>query len=282
VVLAILPAVVLIVAFLLLPLLQGIRLSVSTWYGAGPINFTGLDNYRATMNGDFLSTLWLTARFAIGCTVGIMVLATLMAAVVSAQVKGAAFYRVVWFLPGIAPIAAVAVFWAAAFQPHQGAVNVVLGALGLGRAHAWLASASTAIYPPIFVTIWASVGFAFLLMLGAMEQIPVSVYEAARIDGASRVRALFSITLPLVRPVLAVTTMLELIWSFNGFTTLWAMTQGGPGFATSILPVEVYKLAFQQTEFGSAAAMAVVGGLILIVVGALGLKLSQSKQGTAL
>jgi ABC-type sugar transport system permease subunit len=125
------------------------------------------------------------------------------------------------------------------------------------------------------------VGFAFLLLLGAMEQIPVSVYEAARIDGASPVRALFSITLPLVRPVLAVTAMLELIWSFNGFTTLWAMTQGGPGFATSILPVQVYKEAFQQTEFGPASAMAVMGGLILIVVGAIGLRLSQSKQGAS-
>lgn len=276
--LAILPAGVLILIFLVLPLLQGVRLSFSAWFGAGPIVFTGLDNYRSAFTSDFGSTLLLTAKFSLLCTAGIMILATLMAAAVSAGVKGSAFYRAVWFLPGIAPIAAVAVFWTAAFQPNQGAVNIVLGALGLGKDHAWLASSSAAIYPPIFVTIWASVGFAFLLMLGAMEQIPVSVYEAARIDGASAVRSFFHITLPLAFPVLSVTTLLELIWSFNGFTALWAMTKGGPGFATSILPVEVYKQAFEQTNFGLASAMALIGGAILIAVGVLGLQLSNSRQ----
>lgn len=278
IVLATLPALILIFAFLVLPLIQGLRLSVSTWYGAGPVTYAGTDNYKAALNGDFASTLWLTAKFAMLCTVGIMVCATVMAAAVSSGVFGARFYRIVWFLPGIAPIAAVAVFWSAAFQPNQGAVNVILGHLGLGSHHAWLASATKAIYPPIFVTIWASVGFAFLLMLGAMEQIPVSLYEAARIDGASTFRAFFAITLPLVRPVLSVTTLLELIWSFNGFTTLWAMTQGGPGFATSILPVQVYKQAFQQTNFGLASAMAVIGGAILVVVGIVSLRFSQSRQ----
>lgn len=276
--LAILPAFLLVGLFLALPLLQGVRLSFSSWYGAGPVTFIGLDNYKAAISSDFASTLLLTAKFAVLCTVGIMVLATLMAASVSSGVRGAKVYRVLWFLPGIAPIAAVAVFWGTAFQPNQGAVNVVLGSIGLGRNHAWLASATQAIYPPIFVTVWASVGFAFLLMLGAMEQIPVSIYEAARIDGASRTRMLFSITLPLVRPVLSVTALLELIWSFNGFTVLWAMTQGGPGYATSILPVQVYKQAFQQTNFGLASAMAVIGGVILVIVGIVVLNLSESRQ----
>lgn len=278
IVLAILPAMLLTLLFLVLPLLQGIRLSMSSWYGVGPVTFTGASNYRAALSAGLGGTLWLTAKFAVLTTAGIMILATLMAAAVSARVKGFRFYRIVWFLPGIAPVAAVAVFWATAFQPQHGVVNVVLGALGLGNAHAWLASAANAIYPPIFVTVWASVGFAFLIMLGAMEQIPVSLYEAARIDGASASRTLFSITLPLVRPVLAVTTLLEFIWAFNGFTVLWAMTQGGPGFATAILPVEVYRQAFELTNFGLASAMAVIGGAVLMVLGVVGLRLSRSRQ----
>jgi multiple sugar transport system permease protein/sn-glycerol 3-phosphate transport system permease protein/raffinose/stachyose/melibiose transport system permease protein len=111
-----------------------------------------------------------------------------------------------------------------------------------------------------------------------MEQIPVSTYEAARIDGAGAFRTFFSITLPLIRPVLAVTTVLELIWQFNGFTVVYAMTQGGPGFATSLLPVLVYKQAFQMTDFGLASAMAVMGGVILIIVGLFSLRLSRSRQ----
>lgn len=279
--LAVLPATVLTLVFMVLPLLQGIRLSVSTWYGVGPVTYSGVTNYRTAFNSGLGSTLWLTAKYAVLTTAGIMLLATLMAAAVSARVRGFWLYRVVWFLPGIAPITAVAVFWATAFQPHHGVVNVALGALGLGDAHAWLASADNAIYPPIFVTVWASVGFAFLLMLGAMEQIPLSIYEAARIDGASAIRTLISITLPLVRPVLAVTTLLEFIWAFNGFSVLWAMTQGGPGFATAILPVQVYRQAFEQTNFGLASAMAVVGGAILMAIGAVALRLSRSKQEAA-
>jgi raffinose/stachyose/melibiose transport system permease protein len=278
VVLAVVPAFVLVGVFLVLPLAQAVRLSVSSWYGVGPATYTGSQNYRDAIHGGIVSTLWLTAKFALLSTIGIMVLATLMAAVVSARVKGARFYRVVWFLPGIAPVTAVALFWSTAFQPGTGAVNVVMGAVGLGRSHTWLADASKSIYPPIFVTIWASVGFAFLLVLGAMEQIPVSVYEAARLDGARAVRTLFSITLPLVRPVLVVTTLLEFIWSFNGFSVLWAMTEGGPGFSTSILPVQVYRQAFQLTNFGLASAMAVIGGGVLVVIGAISLRFSRSRQ----
>ena len=273
------PAALLMVIFLGVPAVAGIVLSFSDWHGIGDVTFVGFDSYVAALtDSPFFTSLALTARFASLTTVGIVVIATLLAAAVSGRMRGSAFYRVVWFLPGIAPIAAIGAFWSAAFQPNQGVVNVVLGFLGLGSNHAWLSGSANAIYPPIFVTIWASVGFAFLLLLGSMEQIPVATYEAARIDGAGPIRTFFSITLPLIRPVLAVTTVLELIWHFNGFTVVYAMTQGGPGFATSLLPVLVYKQAFQMTDFGLASAMAVMGGAILIVVGLFSLRLSRSRQ----
>ncbi|GLI26656.1 bicyclomycin resistance protein [Agromyces rhizosphaerae] len=275
----ILPAVLLIAAFLWAPAVQGIRISFSDWRGLGPIEFIGLENYIDAFTGsEFLPALWLTVVYAVLSTAGIMAVATLLAAAVSARVRGAAFYRVVWFLPGIAPIAAAGVFWATAFQPNIGVVNVILGALGLGSDHAWLAGADTALYPTVFVTIWASVGFAFLLLLGAMEQVPVSIYEAARVDGAGTVRRFFGMTLPMIRPVFVVTMVLEMIWQFNGFTVIWAMTQGGPGFATSVLPVLVYREAFQQLNFGMASAVAIMGGIILIAVGMFAMRLSRSKQ----
>ena len=155
---------------------------------------------------------------------------------ISAGVKGGRFYRVIWFLPGIAPIAAVSVFWSLAFQPTSGVVDAALGHLGLGSTHAWLSSSSLAIYPIVFVTVWASAGFAFIVLLSGMEQIPVEFYEAARLDGASWTRVFRSIMLPLVRPVIGVVALLEAIWTFNGFTVIWGMTQGGPGYATSTLP----------------------------------------------
>jgi ABC-type sugar transport system permease subunit len=280
VILAIAPAVILMIIFLGVPAIQGVRISLSSWPGFGPVNFTGFGNYvQAITDSPFLSSLGLTALYS-GCsTAGIIIIATLLAASISAGRRGSGIYRVVWFLPGIAPIAAAGVFWATAFQPRYGVVNAILGDIGLGNEHAWLASPTLSIYPTIFVTIWANVGFAFLLLLGAMEQIPVSTYEAARIDGAGTLRTFFSITLPLIAPVLAITAILELIWQFNGFTVIWSMTQGGPGFATSILPVLVYRQGFQLTNFGLASAMSVMGGIVLTLVGIFALRLSRSRQG---
>ena len=185
----------------------------------------------------------------------------------SRGLAGSRIYRVLWFLPAVAPPSAVAVFWALAVQPFAGVVNVGLGALGLGDEHAWLADPSTVMAVIIAVAVWQGVGFAFLVILGAMEEVPVSVYEAAMIDGAGPKRAFFSITLPLVRPVLSTVVLLEVIWAFNGFTLVWGMTRGGPGDATTILPVQVYKDAFLFSNFGVAAAMSVVGGTFLLVLG---------------
>jgi ABC-type sugar transport system permease subunit len=277
--LTVLPAVLLMVIFVAVPAIEGVRISFSDWKGFGDIDFIGFQNYiDALTNSPFLGSLWTTAVYSVLSMVGIILIATLLAAAVSARMKGSAFYRVVWFLPGIAPITAAGVFWAISFQPKTGIVNVFLGAIGLGNTHAWLASPTASIYPVIFVTIWANVGFAFLLILGSMEQIPTSVYEAARIDGSSPFRTFISLTLPLIRPVLAITAVLELIFQFNGFTIIWSMTQGGPGYATSVLPVLIYNQAFQQTNFGIGSAMAVMGGILLIAVGLFSIRLSRSKQ----
>lgn len=269
------PAVLLLAAFLGVPIVEGIRLSFSQWGGTGPITWAGLSNYRSMLGAGFTSSLWLTVKYSVLSMAGVVAIATGLAAAVSGRVAGSRLYRVIWFLPGIAPVAAVAVFWSAAFQPVQGAADAILGAIGLGNTHAWLGTPDQAIYPTVFVTIWTSVGFAFLLLLGAMEQIPVSLYEAARLDGAGPLRIFTSVTMPLIRRVFAVVALLELIWTFNGFTTIWGMTEGGPGYSTSTLPIFVYKEAFQQTDFGVASSMAVVGGAILVVVGLVALRLSR-------
>jgi ABC-type sugar transport system permease subunit len=186
--------------------------------------------------------------------------------------------KLIWFFPGIAPPTAVAIFWSSGFQPESGVVNILLGKIGLGNAHAWLASSDTALYPVIFVGVWSAVGFAFLVILGAVEQIPVSLREAALVDGANMRQQFTKITLPLIRPILMTIFTLEIIWTFNGFTVVWAMTNGGPSDSTSILPILAYKEAFRYGRFGTAAAMAVITGIFLMVVGTIGIRLSRSEQ----
>lgn len=275
----VIPALLLIAIFFALPIAQAVFISLSHWIGAGPVVPEDLSNYVSALSSPrFYNSLLLTLGFATASATGIVVIATLLAAAISQNVRGSRFYRVVWFIPGIAPAAAVAVYWTTAFQPGIGTVNVLGALIGLDPNSAPLASAQTAILPIIFVSIWSGVGFAFILILGGMEQIPVAVYEAAKIDGASAVRQFVSITLPLVRPVLSITATLNLIWAFNNFTSVWGMTNGGPGYATTTLPVLVYRTAFVDGDFGSGTAIAVIAGSLLLALGFLVLRLSRAKD----
>ncbi|MHC3000048.1 hypothetical protein OB08_13050 [Microbacterium sp. HJ5] len=273
------PAILLIALFFVIPVIQAVRMSFSEWGGVGEITFDGWDNYQDTVqSGLFYRSLFITLVFAVISSAGIVTIATLLAAAVSQGVRGSRFYRVVWFVPAVAPSAAVAVYWNTAFQPGTGTFNALLGAVGLSDRTTLLADPATALIPVIFVNVWVSVGFAFLLLLGAMEAIPTSVYEAARIDGAGRIRQFFSLTLPLVRPVLAIVATLQLIWAFNNFTIVWGLTRGGPGEATTTLPVLVYRAAFLEGDYGAATAVAVISGTFLIIVGFIAMRFSQSRQ----
>jgi ABC-type sugar transport system permease subunit len=272
------PGIVLLVVFFGLPIIDLVRSSLSQWSGIGQPKFIGLENYLAIFSDEAVgSALLRSVTLGVGASVGISAIATVLAALVSGGIRGSSFYRIIWFLPAIAPPSAVAVFWALSVQPRSGAVNAFLGSIGLGDTHALLADPATAMGVIIGVAIWQGVGFAFLVILGAIEDVPVAVYEAASIDGCSPVRQFFSITLPLIRPVLSMIALLEVIWAFNGFTLVWGMTRGGPGESTTILPVQVYKEAFLRGDFGTAAAISVVGGLFLLVVGIIGQALGSSK-----
>ena len=209
---------------------------------------------------------------------GTVALATIMASVISARVPGASIYRFLWFLPAIAPVAAVGVFFGTAFQPRTGSINEDLRLPGPGfrpRMAVGSSTASTRRLPP---PCGQSVGFAFLLMLGATEQVPVSLYEAARLRRGRGDQATCLDHLAFIRPTLTVVFLLQLILGFNAFTLLYAMTGGGPGGATQTLPILVYQQAFQLNNFGIANAMAIVGGVVLLVLGVVGLRFARSKQ----
>ena len=277
-----LPGLAVLAIFFGLPVLDLVRTSLSDWSGIGPREWAGVDNFVEVLTEDTIrSALIKSVIMGVGVAVGIAALGTVLAAFVSRGLAGSRVYRVLWFLPAVAPPSAVAVFWALSVQPFAGVVNVGLGGLGLGDEHAWLADPSTALAVIIGVGVWQGVGFAFLIILGAMEEVPVSVYEAAMIDGAGAVRSFFQLTLPLIRPVLSTVVLLNIIWAFNGFTLVWGMTRGGPGDATTILPVVVYKDAFQFSHFGVAAAMSVVGGAILLIIGFAGYAIGSRKAPDA-
>jgi len=273
------PVFVLLFVFLALPMINSVKLSFSRWGGLGPLEAVGVNNYKFLFTDPQMRySSRITIFYAFTVAFFVVAIGTLLAAAVSANVRGHKAMKLIWFFPGIAPPTAVAIFWSSGFQPESGVVNILLGKIGLGNNHAWLASSDTALYPVIFVGVWSAVGFAFLVILGAVEQIPVSLREAALVDGANMRQQFTKITLPLIRPILMTIFTLEIIWTFNGFTVVWAMTNGGPSDSTSILPILAYKEAFRYGRFGTAAAMAVITGIFLMVVGTIGIRLSRSEQ----
>lgn len=273
------PLFILLFIFLVLPMINSVRLSFSRWGGLGPFEPAGLENYKYLFSdAQMRYSVLITVVYAFAVAFLVVALGAILAAAISSGIRGHKFLKVIWFFPGIAPPTAVAIFWSGAFQPEFGAINVIFGKVGLNSGNAWLASSTTVLYPAIFVAAWAGVGFAFLVLLGAVEQIPVSVREAAVVDGANIYQQFTKITLPLIRPVLVTIFTLQVIWAFNGFTLLWALTNGGPADSTAILPILAYKEAFRYGRFGNAAAMAVVAGVFLLMIGYIGLRKSRSSQ----
>lgn len=278
VLLAALPALLLLLVVFAYPIVQTVQLSLSEWRGFGPMEWTGLDNYAEVLSSDaFWDALRNTVVFALGATICIVAAALLLAVAATRGQRFDPAFRAIWFLPAIVPGTAAAVFWSISVQPQSGVVNAVLGFLGLGNGHAWLASPETALWVIVGVAAWTSTAFPFLLLAGAIDRVPAEVYEAARIDGAGDAQQFWYFTIPLIRPVLTMVVALQLIWNFNAFTLVWAMTKGGPAGSTTILPVLLYQEGFKNGDFGTAAAMGVISSALLIALGAVTLRGSASR-----
>jgi ABC-type sugar transport system permease subunit len=278
-ILSLLPVFGLLFTFLALPAMNSIWLSFNKWPGIGTPEWVGTQNYETLFaEGRLAESIRITLLYSFVASFFIVGIALLLAVAVSSNLRGSKFFRVVWFFPGVAPPTAVAIFWSLGFQPEIGVVNAILGRLGLPSDNQWLAQSTTVMFPVIFVGIWVGVGFAFLVLLGAVEGVDVSIREAAKIDGASQAQQLFQIIIPLIAPVMFTILTLQLIWNFNGFNLVFAMTQGGPGRSSEILPIFTYVEAFRYGRFGPASAAAVIAGLFLVVVGWFGIRLSRSRQ----
>jgi ABC-type sugar transport system permease subunit len=268
------PALVLLALLIAYPIAESVHISLGSWDGIGSVTYRGLANYRRLIEDSLVRQSVVTSlEFFLGTVAFTVVIGCLLANAVSRKVPGARIFKVVWFLPVIIPVSVAGIFWSNAFQPTTGVVNSVLGSVGLGDGHAWLASPSTALYVTIFVTVWTQTGYAMLILLGAMDTISPEVHEAATLDGVGAAGRLFRITLPNIVPMLGTVTTLMAVFSFNAFGIIYAMTRGGPGNSTTILPVLVYKQSFLDQDYGYGSATAVVTTLMVGAIGILVLRL---------
>ncbi|MFJ4714441.1 carbohydrate ABC transporter permease [Streptomyces sp. NPDC088785] len=230
----------------------------------GDARFTGFDNYRTLLGAPQFWTVVRRTFLFMGINVAlIMVLATLVALMVErlgrfGRTAVLSALVLTWAMP---VVAATTVFqWL--FHSEFGVVNHALTGLGFSRfeGYPWLAHGPAAFAILVALVVWQSVPFAAITLYSALTTVPAELYEAARIDGASGLRIFRSVTLPIVRPIFMLVLSLEVIWTFKAFVQIWVMTRGGPGDATTILPVYAVQtaLAGQRYDLGAAASMITV------------------------
>ncbi|GAA0659339.1 sugar ABC transporter permease [Streptomyces samsunensis] len=263
----ILPALIVYAVFLLYPFGQSVWLSFVHWDGLTVATPAGFDNYRAlfsdpSLRAPFLHALLLLVFYAaLPVAIGL-----LLAAVMSrVRVRGMTFFRTVLFLPQVLALIVVGVAWRSILAP-DGLLNDTLRAVGLGGlARPWLGDYTWALPAVGVIGTWVGTGLCMVLFLAGAQRIPRELYEAARMDGAGPLREFLTVTLPGLRPQIAVALTLTIVAGLRNFDLIYITTSGGPGNATSVPAYEVYHRAFETNQVGSAAAVG-VGLTVLIFV----------------
>jgi raffinose/stachyose/melibiose transport system permease protein len=264
----ILPAFAFYALFALGPLLYTSYLSFFDWDGLTVGTWIGLDNYKELWDNPGIRTSFVHAFVLIifyallPCLLG-LVLASLIA---HSRVRGVTFFRAVLFLPQTIATVVIAIAWVWIYAP-DGPLNEALRSVGLGSlARGWLGDFDFALPALGLVGSWVMFGLCLVLFLAGIQKIPISLYEAARVDGAGRVREFFAVTLPGLRGELAVALTLTTIMALRTFDLIYVSTAGGPGTQTTVPSVLVYQNAFVNGKVGLAAAVAVVLTALIFVV----------------
>ncbi len=257
--LLLLPAAVLLAAFTHYPAGATLWNSFfSTPKPSRPAAFVGLDNYRAMLDDPvFWQSLANNLWFALGTIPVSIALALLMAVWVNGKLRGRAFLRLAYFTPTVLPMIAVANIWLFFFTPQYGLLEQLTGLLGLPN-HNWLGSRETALGCLIVVTIWKEAGFFMIFYLAALQAVPPSLYEAARIEGAGGWTIFRRITFPLLMPTTLFVLVNAVINSFRLVDHIVVMTKGGPDNATSLLLYYIYDVGFKFWDSAYASALTLV------------------------
>lgn len=275
------PAVLLLVLFVYYPVVENLRLSLFRWSAFTKEVFVGLDNYRAmSVDPVFWSSLFNNVAYAVVSVVcqvfGGLVLAAILEELVRGRLKG--ILRTIYFVPAVLSLTVVGLLFTFIYNPQIGLVNGLLDLVGLGQfKHSWLGESATAIWAIIAMSQWQSVGYVMVLFIVAMQRIPRDFYEAAYLDGASRIQAFRRITVPLVREMTLLATIITISGAFLVMNEVWVMTAGGPNNSSHTLASWMYKSAFFNDQMGYAAALAVVIFVITLAAAVVQLFLNRGK-----
>lgn len=262
----ILPWLIGFLAFTLVPFIMSFVLSFTNYNILSPnTKFVGLDNYIKLFTNDqlFLKSLEVTFKFAFISVPLRLIFALFVAMILNRKSKAIGIYRVVYYLPSIiGGSVAVSVMWRNLFA-KDGVVNGLLQLIGINSQLNWLSNTKTALFTLILLYVW-QFGSSMLIFLSGLKQISPTYYEAAEMDGAGKVRQFFSITLPLLSPIILFNLVMQIINGFMVFTQAQIITDGGPVNETLVYVLYLYRQSFKYYEMGYGSAMA---WILLVIVG---------------
>lgn len=264
-------ALLLYLLFFVLPSIMGFFYAFTDWNSySSDVNYVGLENFALifSSNQGYLHDILNTVIFTTATIVLKTVIALALAVLLTRGVRRLApVYRMLIYLPAVLPMLAVSLIFKSILNPSTGLLNTTLGNVGLEfLAQKWLVDITWALPSVISVDTWKGVGYIMVILIAGMEAIPREYYEAADIDGASGWQSFTSITIPLLMPVLAVTTVLNLLYGLKVFDIVFVLTNGGPGHATDTVYTAIFD-EFSKGRYGVATALS---SLLFVVMAGLG------------
>lgn len=258
----ILPALLGTLIFIVIPVICSFGLSFTKWDLLNPIRFVGLANYKEIFSEAlFFKIFWNTVVFAISTSVLGVIIPLVLACILNSKIRGSEFYKTAYFLPFITPMIVIGVVWEWIFDPNIGLLNHIL------HLHInWLYDTHFAMPALIIVSVWKLIGYNMVIFLSSLSGISQSMFEAAKIDGASPFQTFKNVTIPLLSPSIFFVVIITAISSFQVFDLIYLMTQGGPLDSTNVLVYAIYKNAFEYFNVGKASAIAYVLFFIILVL----------------
>ena len=264
------PFLVVYILFLIGPVLIGLVISFfnTSTVSAGVGGWVGLSNYAAVLkNGDFWASMWHTTIFTLLSTPLLVIVPLLFAILAARVVRNRWFFRLAFFAPYVVPSSAVCLIFAFMYTPETGLISKAFSAVGL-TAPNFLGSTGGAWFGVTLLTLWWTFGLNFILYTAAIQDIPEDVYEASAIDGASPWQQITRITMPLLRPTIALVVILQLLASLKVFDQIYILLAGGPGNKTRPVIEYIYDTGLTSYRGGYASAATMVYLVVLIVISA--------------
>lgn len=260
--------------FLLLGLVLGFPMVMAILNSFAPIWTKGLAGftlayYQRLLHDDVFWNSIIRTVYFVGATVGLhLILGLAVALALNSAIRGRRFFRVMAILPWTVPDVIAGLVWGWMYDPLSGIVNDVLHRVGLISSPVeWLANPALVMPSVILADTWRGYPFVMLVLLAGLQAIPKEQYEAAKVDGASAIQEFFHVTLPNLKRMIAIATILDIIWQARRFGLIWVMTEGGPARSSEILSVLAYRQYFRFFNFEYASAISVALAVVLLIIG---------------